>query len=151
MGAIGLNTRNILVQLYNLTHETVHLYHAKADIIIKGINLSLGLVSSNLQTQSKILTSINNILTAGSTASGGGTILPSLIEFLHSILNTAIVRIIKDRFYLGIIIGLAIIIAIGTIFLPVLAICIYISSSNNRSNGRTITYLTGSCQGINLR
>ena len=151
MSTSSLDTGNILVQLYHLAHKAVHLYHAKADIIVEGINLLLGLLRCRLQALSIILSSINNILTAGITAGGGGTILPSLIEFLHSILNTAVIRIVKDRLYLGIIISLALVVAISTVFLPILTICIYISSSNNRSNGGTITYLTGSCQGIHLR
>ena len=151
MSTSGLNTSNILIQLYHLSHKAVHLYHAKTDIIIEGIYLLLGLFSCNLQALSKILSCINNILTAGITAGRSRAILPCLIEFLHSILHTAVIRIVKNRLYLGIVISLAIVVAIGTVFLPVLTICIYIPSPNNRGNGRSITYLTGSCQGINLR
>ena len=150
MSTSGFNTRNILIQLYHLSHKAVHLYHAKTDIIIEGINLLLGLFSCNLQALSKILSCINNILTAGITAGRSRAILPCLVELLHSILNTAVIRIIKDRLYLGIVISLAIVVAISTIFLPILTICIYISSPNNRGNCGTITHLTGSCQGIHL-
>ena len=150
MSTSSLDTSNILIQLYHLSHKAVHLYHAKTDIIIEGINLLLGLFSCNLQALSKILSCINNILTAGITAGRSRAILPCLIELLHSILNTAVIRIIKDRLYLGIVISLAIVVAISTIFLPILTICIYISSPNNRGNCGTITHLAGSCQGIYL-
>ena len=150
MSTSGLDTGNILIQLYHLSHKAVHLYHAEADIIIEGINLLLGLFSCNLQALGKILSCINNILTAGITAGCSGAILPSLIEFLHSILYTTVIRIVKNRLYLGIVIGLAIVVAISAVFLPILTICIYISSPNNRSNSGTITYLAGSCQGIYL-
>ena len=150
ISAICLDAGNILVQLYNLSQKAIHSFHTEGDIVIEGVNLLLHLIGCNLQCLGEILPRIDDILTAGIAAGRSGAILPGLIEFLHGILDAGILGIIENGLYLGIVICLAVVVAVGAVFLPILAVRINIPGPDDGSDSGAVAHLAGTCQCINL-